>query len=181
MQVGPRCEVLLMAPWDSGTRVTRERAHRGPRWRAYGKHLRSKGFTLLELLVVIAILGIVAGMVSLSIVPSEDRRLTEEMDRLAALFRLAHDEARVAGRAIQWQANTEGYRFVVSDDDEADPMASDDPLRARNWPFEVVQVDAPEIVFGREPLMSPVRVQIATPGRTLTMDIDAFGELTVSQ
>ena len=42
-------------------------------------------------------------------------------------------------------------------------------------------VDAPEIVFGREPLMSPVRVQIATPKRMVIMDIDAFGELTVVQ
>ena len=52
---------------------------------------------------------------------------------------------------------------------------------ARAWPFEVVAVDAPEIVFGREPLMSPVRVQIATPKRMVIMDIDAFGELTVVQ
>ncbi|HUU71149.1 MAG TPA: type II secretion system minor pseudopilin GspH [Burkholderiales bacterium] len=141
---------------------------------------RGRGFTLLELLVVIVILGIVAGMVSLSIAPSENRRLTEELDRLAALFRLAHDEARVAGQVITWQADATGYRFVVSDGERGE-MASDDPLRARPWPFEVSDVVAPEIVFGREPLMSPVRVQIATPTRMVIMDIDAFGELTVVQ
>ena len=141
---------------------------------------KGAGFTLLELLVVIAILGIVAGMVSLSIVPSEDRRLSEELDRLAALFRLAHDEARVMGRAISWRADDGGYWFIESDG-ERGGAASDDPLRARAWPFEVVAVDAPEIVFGREPLMSPVRVQIATPKRMVIMDIDAFGELTVVQ
>ena len=43
------------------------------------------------------------------------------------------------------------------------------------------EVDAPEIVFGREPLMSPVRVEIVTPTRVVIMDIDAFGELTVVQ
>jgi general secretion pathway protein H len=138
------------------------------------------GFTVIELLVVIVILGIVAGMVSLSIAPSEQRRLTEELDRLAALFRLAHDEARISGRAITWQAGAEGYRFLVSDDEQGG-IESDDPLRPRTWPFEVQAVDAPEIVFGREPLMSPVRVEIVTPARVVIMDIDAFGELTVVQ
>jgi general secretion pathway protein H len=141
---------------------------------------REGGFTLLELLVVIVILGIVAGMVSLSIAPSEQRRLTEELDRLAALFRLAHDEARVGGIAITWQADAEGYRFLVSDG-ERGGIGSDDPLRARIWPFDVREVIAPDIVFGREPLMSPVRVQIATPTRVVIMDLDAFGELTVLQ
>jgi len=141
---------------------------------------RGRGFTLLELLVVIAILGIVAGMVSLSIAPSEHRRLNEELDRLAALFRLAHDEARIGGRAITWQADATGYGFVDSEG-ERGGATSDDPLRRRTWPFEVQGVDAPEVVFGREPLMSPVRVQIATPDRMVIMDVDAFGELTVLQ
>jgi general secretion pathway protein H len=140
----------------------------------------SGGFTVIELLVVIVILGIVAGMVTLSVAPSEQRRLTEELDRLAALFRLAHDEARISGRAITWQAGADGYRFVVSDD-ERDASEPDDPLRPRTWPFEVQAVDAPEIVFGREALMSPVRVEIVTPTRVVIMDIDAFGELTVAQ
>jgi len=147
---------------------------------ADAKRGRASGFTLIELLVVIVILGIVAGMVTLSVAPSEQRRLTEELDRLAALFRLAHDESRISGRAITWQANADGYRFLVADD-ERGADEPDDPLRPRAWPFEVKTVDAPEIVFGREPLMSPVRVEIVTPKRVVVMDVDAFGELTVVQ
>ncbi len=148
--------------------------------RADASRSRAGGFTVIELLVVIVILGIVAGMVTLSVAPSEQRRLAEELDRLAALFRLAHDESRISGRAITWQADSDGYRFLVADD-ERDASESDDPLRPRRWPFEVQTVDAPEIVFGREPLMSPVRVEIVTPARVVIMDIDAFGELTVVQ
>jgi general secretion pathway protein H len=167
--------------------LTCPRIFAGPLMRRSGKHLcadaprpSGDGFTLIELLVVIVILGIVAGMVTLSVAPSEQRRLTEELDRLAALFRLAHDEARISGRAITWQAGADGYRFLVSGD-ERDAIGSDDPLRPRTWPFEVQTVDAPEIVFGREPLMSPVRVEIVTPTRVVIMDIDAFGKLTVVQ
>jgi len=139
-----------------------------------------RAFTLLELLVVIAILGIVAGVVSLSIAPSEQRRVGEELERLAALLRLAHDEARVSGRAITWQADLHGYRFVRADDDDGE-VATAGPLRARDWPFEVQRVSAPEIVFGREPLLSPARVEIATSGRVVIMQINAFGELAVVQ
>ncbi len=156
------------------------RACSGKRLYACRPHLWTRGFTVVELLVVIVILGIVAGMVTLSVAPSEQRRLTEELDRLAALFRLAHDEARISGRVITWQASADGYRFLISDD-EPDASESDDPLRARTWPFEVQTVDAREVVFGREPLMSPVRVEIVTPTRVVIMDIDAFGELTVVQ
>ena len=142
--------------------------------------LSVRGFTLLELLVVIVILGIVAGMVSLSIEPSEGRRMTEEVERLAALFRLANNEARVSGRTITWQADHDGYRFLESEDVRGDGN-DDDPLRPRAWPFEVRSVDAPDLVFGREPLISPVRIQIATSTRQIVMDIDAFGELQVLQ
>lgn len=136
----------------------------------------ARGATLLELLAVIVILGIVTGMVSLSIAPGESRRMDEEVDRLAALFRLANDEARVSGRPIVWRADTDGYRFVQSDEVRGESN-KDDPLRPRAWPFDVRLVDAPEIVFGREPLMDPARVYIATQTREMAVDVDAFGQL----
>lgn len=136
----------------------------------------AQGATLLELLAVIVILGIVAGLVSLSISPGESRRMAEEIDRLAALFRLANDEARVSGRPIVWRADTDGYRFVQSDGVRGE-NDGEDPLRPRAWPFEVQQVDAPEIVFGREPLMDPTRVYIVTATREIVVDVDAFGQV----
>jgi general secretion pathway protein H len=138
-----------------------------------------RGYTLLELLVVIAILGIVAGMVSLSVAPTETRKSREEVNRLAVLFRLASDEARISGEPIAWQADANGYRFVQSDGVRGE-SDSDDPLRPRAWPFEVRSLKAPEVVFGREPLMTPAQIQIVTTSGEIDMDIDAFGELEVA-
>lgn len=136
-----------------------------------------RGFTLLELLVVIVILGIVAGMVSLSVAPGEQRRMTHEVDRLAALFRLAHDESRISGQPITWRADTDGYQFVVDGGLRGDDIP-DDPLRPRAWPFPVQRIDAPVIVFGREPLLDPVQIQIAGGDRVLMLHLDEFGTLT---
>lgn len=136
----------------------------------------STGYTLLELLVVLVILGIVAGAVSMSVAPSEHRRMTHEVERLAALFRLAHEEARVSGQPIAWRADTDGYQFEV----DGSVLGSDvpgDPLRARAWPFPVQRVDAPVIVFGREPLLNPVQINIAGAERVLNLRLDEFGTL----
>jgi type II secretion system protein H len=118
------------------------------------------GYTLLELLVVIAILGIVAGGVSISVAPSEHRRMMHEVDRLAALFRVAHEQTRVSGRPISWIARIDGYQFEVDGEVHGSDEAGD-PLRPRAWPFPVQHVDAPTIVFGREPLLNPVQISIA--------------------
>lgn len=134
------------------------------------------GFTLLELLVILVIIGIVASAVSLSLAPVEHRRVAHEVERLAALFRLAHDEARVSGRAIAWKADTAGYWFLVGEEVRGDGVG-DDPLRPRAWPFAVQRVDAPDVVFGREPLLNPAKISIAATQRTLTLQLDAFGNL----
>jgi general secretion pathway protein H len=151
-------------------RAERRRTFPGTAW-------GTPGFTLFELLVVIAILGIVAGLASLSAAPREQRLLAEETDRLAALFRLAQDEARVTGRTITWRADAQGYRFLEGETQRGD--SGDDPLRARTWPFAVVRVEAPDIAFGAEPLLSPARIRIATSERELVLALDAFGALSL--
>jgi general secretion pathway protein H len=134
------------------------------------------GYTLLELLVVLVILGIVAGAVSMSVAPSEHRRMTHEVERLAALFRLAHDETRVSGQSIAWRADTDGYQFEVDGRVRGSDVPGD-PLRPRVWPFAVESVNAPVIVFGREPLLNPVQMQIAGAERVLNLRLDEFGTL----
>jgi general secretion pathway protein H len=140
----------------------------------------SRGFTLLELIVVIAILGVVVGLVTLSTAPAEHRRLAEELERLAALFRLAQDEALISGQAITWQADANGYRFYTPDGVRGEKN-SDDPLRPRNWTFEVDSIESPMLVFGGEPLMTPARLHLMTAGREVTLELDAFGEMKVLQ
>src|SRR6478752_6658907 len=98
--------------------------------------MRPRGFTLIELLLTIAIIGIAAGIVSLSVRGAESRKLTEEGDRLAALFRMAASEARVGGRTLVWEADLAGYSFrpLVADSsyDLREELA-----RSRAWGIEV--------------------------------------------
>jgi general secretion pathway protein H len=140
-----------------------------------GVPMKKAGFTLIELLVVIVILGVAAGMVSLSVAPSEERLAAMEVDRLAALFRLAQNEARVSGRPLTWQADANGYRFVTGE--TVHGATTDDPLRPRNWPFLVQRVEAPKLVFGSEPLLPPGEIRIATPRGEMVLALDAFGTL----
>lgn len=147
--------------------------------------MRRNGFTLIELLVVIALLGIAAAIATLSVSRNDSRLLREESLRLAALFRIAQDEARVSGRTLLWEANLNGYRFRPLDADASAQWQDrqnkrDELLRPRAWPFTVKEIDVPRIVFGREPLLEPVALRLVTGERTARLALDAFGNLTLT-
>ena len=63
----------------------------------------SKGFTLIELVVVIVILGLLATVVTLNVMPSQDRAMVENMamvydevrDRLASLGIMTGEEVAI--------------------------------------------------------------------------------------
>lgn len=147
---------------------------------AVARKRRREGFTLIELLVVIAILAIAAATVALAVPAGDARLLREEAARLGALFRIAQDEARVSGRSLVWEADLQGYRFRP-----LDPVAArewnDEVLRPRPWPFPVVAIERGTIVFGREPLLDPVTLRIATPEREARLTLDALGNLVLQE
>src|SRR5919202_5469392 len=130
--------------------------------------MASRGYTLIELLVVIAVIGIAVGVVTLSLRGDDSRRLAEEGDRLAALFRMAQSDARVSGRPVLWQADLAGYRFRALGYEGAAPLP-EELARERRWPLEMRRVQRAELVFGREPLREPVQVQIDTAGPGLRL------------
>ena len=136
----------------------------------------SRGFTLIELLLVVAVIGIAAGIVSLSVRGGDARKLNEESDRLAALFRMAASEARVGGRALVWEADLAGYRFrpLVAD---ASYTMREELARERTWPVAVRRVEAHELVFTREPLRQPATLEIDTADQKLSLQLDALGNL----
>jgi general secretion pathway protein H len=138
--------------------------------------MMARGFTLIELLLTVAIIGIAAGIVSLSVRGAEARKLNEEGDRLAALFRMAASEARVGGRALVWQADLSGYRFrpLVVD---ATYAMREELARERAWPVPMRRVEAHEIIFTREPLRQPATLEIDTADEKLVLELDALGNL----
>ena len=134
------------------------------------------GFTLIELLLTVAIIGIAAGVVSLSLRGDEARKLREEGDRLAALFRMASSEARVGGRALVWEADLSGYHFRPLVADAATELR-EELRRPRNWAVEVRRVETRQLVFAREPVREPAVLEIATPQHKLRLVLDALGNL----
>ena len=87
--------------------------------RAPGRRTRA-GFTLIELLVVVVVIGIISGIVVLSIgILGDDRALQQQAQRLASLIELAEEEAVMQGREFGLEFQRGGYRFV-----EYDPLAN---------------------------------------------------------
>src|SRR2546423_11173392 len=112
--------------------------------------MRHRGFTLIELLLTVAIIGIAAGIVTLSVRGSEMRKLTEEGDRLAALFRMAASEARVGGRTLVWEADVSGYRFRPLVADSTYPLR-DELARDRAWGVHVHAGNADQVLVAGQP------------------------------
>jgi general secretion pathway protein H len=110
-------------------------------------------------LVVLAIIGVVTGGVLLSFgLVGNDRRLTDEADRLAALLDLAADRAELEVRDYGLRVQRDGYEFLAWDARRrAWQPARDDALRARRWPDGVgveVRIDGRAIVLPQRRLPS---------------------------
>jgi general secretion pathway protein H len=144
-----------------------------------GPSRRAHGFTLIELLVAVTILAIAAVIATLSVASRGGRDVDEEVRRMAALFRLAQDEAAISGTTLVWEADVRGYRFRrLENSSQAQTSPQDDQLRPRRWPFVVTRVEAQPIVFSREPLLHPGVIRLSTASRDLRLVLDPFGNLT---
>lgn len=64
----------LVAPWH----VPSARHRIAARTRAGGSPANARGFTLVELMVVIVIIGLLATVVMINVLPSQDRAMTEK-------------------------------------------------------------------------------------------------------
>lgn len=102
---------------------------------------RLTGFTLLELLVVLVIVGITLSFAVLSLGLRSDKDIVlEESRRIAALMRLASEEAIVQGRELAMQFDGTSYRFLVLDKNRWQAIEADEVLRERSLP-EGLQAD----------------------------------------
>ena len=92
-----------------------------------------RGYTLVELLVVLVVIGIMLGLVSLSITPDPQAKLKRDAERLETLFALAAEEAQLSSHPIAWRGDEKGYAFFRRDKNGWSPMSGDAQFKARTW------------------------------------------------
>ncbi len=98
---------------------------------------RARGFTLLEVLVVMLIIGVLVSFAVLSI-SRGDTSVQDETQRLAALIRLAGQEAVSQGQEFAVEFDSTGYAFLSFDGEKWQPVADDELLRPRSLPQALV-------------------------------------------
>lgn len=87
------------------------------------------------MLVVLLIMGLLVGLVSVSVRPDDRGQLQAEAERLAQLLNLATAESRLTGKSIRWITDGTGYRFSRLRADGAwSEIRDDDLFRVRTLP-----------------------------------------------
>ena len=144
---------------------------------------------MLELLVVLVIVGIALGVISFNAMPSSQQALQNEAQRIALLLQLARDEAIVRDRAIAFEVDGEGYRFLQREERSWQPLPGDDLLRPRRFersPVTLSVYPAPpgeaaplRILFGREPVQQPFVLTMGMADASVAIRADGIGHFTV--
>jgi general secretion pathway protein H len=150
---------------------------------------QSRGLTLLELLVVVVIVGITLGAVSFNAIPSNQKNLQNEAQRIALLLQAARDEAIVRNRPVAFEADANHYSFLVRNDADWEPIADDDLMRERGFKFgpvglamdppPVTGIDPLRIVFGREPVDKPFVLTMSVGDDAVAIHADGIGHFAV--
>ncbi len=115
--------------------------------------MNRKGFTLLEVMVVVVIIGIVLGIVTIT-VDTRREKVSDAVDRLASITRLASEEAVLRSRELALEIKPGGYLFLTLGREGFMPLEGDPLLRERKLPEDLelelylagepVEIDAQE-------------------------------------
>ena len=113
--------------------------------------VRNAGFTMLELMVVLVLIGIIFTFAMLSFGGDDIAELMEgETRRLAALVRLATDEAVMRGDEFGIRFTDEGYEFLVLQQTGWQTPVDDKLLRSYSLPADVemrLQLEGDAMVY----------------------------------
>lgn len=139
------------------------------------------GFTLVELMIVVAIIGLVSGVVVLSL-PDNDRTLRRAAETLAARIAVARDMAIVDGRATSLVLDAGGYGFAQRSGGVARPMVQRG-LRRDAWPEGVsALVDGRpggQVRFDPTGIADPAVVTLSRDSARLAVRVAADGDVDV--
>ncbi len=110
------------------------------------------GFTLIEVMVVMVIVGLMLGFATLSFNLGASPAETEAR-RLAALARLAAEEAVLNNEELALRFSREGYRFQVLGENGWSELEDDPTFRERRYPTPLIlegEIDGEPLDFGQE-------------------------------
>ena len=155
-------------------------------------HVLRNGFSLVELMVVLFVMGLLAGVVVLSL-PGDERALRDEAERFAARTVAARDEAISGARPVALVVGNAGYYFEQRRDAGWQPL---DPGRfglvgwkpgtaasVAGGAAEAASANGPErqrVVFDPVGLASSeARVRIARGSAALAVSVARDGSVRV--
>ena len=139
--------------------------------------------------MVLVIAGILLGMVAFNAMPGDRQLLQNEAQRVALLLQLARDEAIVRNRPIAFEANSDGYRFLIRDGNKWQSITQDELLREREFkrgpvavsvaPASAAENNPLRIIFGREPVDKPFVLTFDAGDASVAIRADGVGHFTV--
>lgn len=165
-----------------------------------------RGFTLIEVMLVVVIVGVLMGIVVISLnVEGADRRLLRESERLQADLRFARLLAENDQREIGLEILPDGYRFLQFDrvGQRWQVLADEPALRPVSWSglaLRWLEADAdaedpvvsdarqgltPDLLFLSSGEATPGRLLLSVPGDGRTaprqLDVSDIGEVSAPE
>lgn len=130
--------------------------------------MRQQGFTLIELMVVIGLIGLMLGLVRLTINNDPAQLLHRDAQRLAASLSAAQSQASASGQLIRLKPTEHGWQYELRQRPalDADPAQLAEPLK-----WQLIQND--EVLGPRQ--FSLATTQLHLPSTGVIIGSEPFG------